>query len=156
MSHHLNTTLQKKKIPYVDESGNRQKPTEPNGIKLEKFVFDVFEFTEKFAVLEVAREDEFSPLKNGKGSPTDSPDTALRDLLNLHYNYIVKAGGKFEDSAEPSSVVCEISPLFSYAGEGLEDVVKDRQFSATKSTHLTADGEEDNDGELPRKKSKES
>lgn len=54
----------------------------------------------KFAVLEVAREDEFSPLKNGKGSPTDSPDTALRDLLNLHYNYIVKAGGKFEDSAE--------------------------------------------------------
>ena len=54
----------------------------------------------KFAVLEVAREDEFSPLKNGKGSPTDSPDTALRDLLNLHYNYIVKAGGKFEGSAE--------------------------------------------------------
>lgn len=54
----------------------------------------------KFAVLEVAREDEFSPLKNGKGSPTDSPETAQRDLLNLHYNYIVKAGGKFEDNAE--------------------------------------------------------
>jgi len=29
----------------------------------------------------------------------------------------VKAGGKFEDSAEPSSVVWEISPLLSYAGE---------------------------------------
>ena len=54
----------------------------------------------KFAVLEVAREDEFSPLKNGKGLPTDSPETAQRDLLNLHYNYIVKAGGKFEDNAE--------------------------------------------------------
>ena len=55
----------------------------------------------KFAVLEVAREDEFSPLKNGKGqSKTDSPETAQRDLLNLHYNYIVKAGGKFEDNAE--------------------------------------------------------
>jgi len=40
--------------------------------------------------------------------------------------------------------------------QGLEDVVKDRQFSATKSVHLTADGKEESDGELPRKKSKES
>lgn len=39
--------------------------------------------------------------------------------------------------------------------QGLEDV-KDRQFSATKSVHLTADGKEESDGELPRKKSKES
>ena len=54
----------------------------------------------KFAVLEVPREEEFSALKNGKGSPTDSPETAQRDLLNLHYNYIVKAGGKFEDNTE--------------------------------------------------------
>jgi len=46
--------------------------------------------------------------------------------------------------------------LVDWLIQGLEDVVKDRQFSATKSTHLTADGEEDNDGELPRKKSKES
>ena len=54
----------------------------------------------KFAVLEVAREDEFSPLKNGKGSATDSPETALRDLLNLHHNYITKAGGTFVDYTE--------------------------------------------------------
>ena len=49
----------------------------------------------KLAVLEVAREDEFSPLKNAKGSPSESPETARRDLMNLHYRYIVKAGGKF-------------------------------------------------------------
>ena len=49
----------------------------------------------KLAVLEVAREDEFSPLKNARGSSSESPETAQRDLMNLHYRYIVKAGGKF-------------------------------------------------------------
>ena len=52
-------------------------------------------FFRKLAVLEVAREEEFSPLKNGKDSPSDSPGTAKRDLLNLHRNYVIKAGGKF-------------------------------------------------------------
>ena len=36
----------KKKIPAVDENGvHMSKPTQINGIKLEKFVFDVFPFS---------------------------------------------------------------------------------------------------------------
>lgn len=74
-----------KKIPHISlETGERVKPEQPNGIKLEKFIFDVFEFTDRFAAWEVKREDEFSPLKNGPGSAKDNPTTALKALLRLY------------------------------------------------------------------------
>jgi UDP-N-acetylglucosamine/UDP-N-acetylgalactosamine diphosphorylase len=45
-----------------------------------------------FAVWEVSREDEFSPLKNASGSK-DTPETCRRDLLLQHIRYVKQAGG---------------------------------------------------------------
>ncbi|XP_026866073.2 UDP-N-acetylhexosamine pyrophosphorylase-like protein 1 [Electrophorus electricus] len=122
-----------KKVPFVDEEGNLVKPTKPNGIKMEKFVFDVFQFAKKFVAFEVVREDEFSPLKNADGAPVDTPTTVKRSLLAQHYRWAVQAGARFldedENPIEPKHravqdgelpVLCEISPLVSYSGEGLE------------------------------------
>lgn len=36
----------------IYRSGNVCKPTKPNRINIEKFVFDVFEYSDKFIVLE--------------------------------------------------------------------------------------------------------
>lgn len=115
----LKLHIAKKKIPFIDTNGIRQKPNEPNGIKMEKFIFDVFEFAENFICLEVARECEFSALKNADSAKKDCPSTARQDLLTLHRKYIREAGGNIGDNVE-----VEISPLLSYGGENLADLVK--------------------------------
>jgi UDP-N-acetylglucosamine/UDP-N-acetylgalactosamine diphosphorylase len=110
--------IARKKIPHVDlETGESVKPSKPNGMKLEMFVFDVFPFTERFAVLEVQREEEFSPLKNAPGTGSDDPETSRADLLSQHKRFLERAGAKVAKDAE-----IELSPLVSYAGDGLESV----------------------------------
>ncbi|EPQ60445.1 nucleotide-diphospho-sugar transferase [Gloeophyllum trabeum ATCC 11539] len=126
--HQLAFHIARKKIPYVDfESAQVVKPSKPNGMKLEMFVFDVFPFTQQFAVLEVARDEEFSPLKNAPGTGADDPDTSRRDLLAQHRRFLERAGAKVKEGVE-----IEISPLVSYAGEGLESV-KGKTFTRSGS-----------------------
>ncbi|XP_016909224.1 UDP-N-acetylhexosamine pyrophosphorylase isoform X3 [Apis cerana] len=106
----------KKKIPYIDEDGNRNEPKIPNGIKIEKFIFDVFKFAKNLAVWEGIREEDFSPLKNADSVGQDCPSTARNDVLKLHKKWLLNAG------AISVSGDIEISPLLSYAGENLNHV----------------------------------
>jgi UDP-N-acetylglucosamine/UDP-N-acetylgalactosamine diphosphorylase len=130
--HKLPHHVARKKIPYVNiDSGETVKPEKPNGIKLEQFVFDVFPMLqlEKFAMMEVKREDEFSPLKNAKGTGEDDPDTSKRDLLEQGKRWVEKAGGTVVSEKGPDASGVEISPLISYAGEGLQ-FLKNREIKA--------------------------
>ncbi|CAG8651678.1 5222_t:CDS:2 [Funneliformis mosseae] len=112
--------IARKKIKHTDyTSGEFISPSKPNGMKLELFVFDVFPFTERMAVLEVDRKDEFSPLKNAPGTGVDDPDTSKKDIINQHVKFVEKAGGKVVPG-DGDQLIFEISPLISYAGEGLE------------------------------------
>ncbi len=67
-----------KKIPFVDDDGCAVKPTEPNGHKLERFLFDALPAAERVALVEVERADEYAPVKNADGG--DSPLTARAAL----------------------------------------------------------------------------
>ncbi|GJN87360.1 hypothetical protein Rhopal_000309-T1 [Rhodotorula paludigena] len=108
----------RKKIPHVDlATGEHVQPSSPNGMKLEQFVFDVFPFVQRFALLEVERAQEFSPLKNAPGTGSDDPQTSRRDLLAEFRRWLERAGATVADGVE-----VELSPLVTYAGEGLEAV----------------------------------
>jgi len=114
--------LAHKKIPFFDaDKSATVTPESNNGIKLETFIFDVFPFSERMAVLDVDRAEEFAPVKNKSGSPFDSPDTAREMMSKLAQKWIVKAGGTLTGD---TSSTCEIAPLTSYAGEGLEAIAK--------------------------------
>lgn len=107
-----------KKVGFVSlETGATVAPPAPNAIKLEKFVFDVFQFSHSFVVWECIREEEFSPLKNADGAEKDTPTTARQSLHTLHRQYLERAGARLK--GDPDDGV-EVSPLVSYAGEGLE------------------------------------
>ena len=80
----------KKKIPTLDEAGAPISPDAPNGYKLERFIFDALQAARRVCVVEVCREEEYSPVKNAEGS--DSPDSARRDLEAHYRTWLEKAG----------------------------------------------------------------
>ena len=67
-----------KKVPYMDEHGQRQKPEEPNAYKFETLILDMVYMMDDCLSFEVDREKEFAPVKNAVG--VDSVESA-RKLL---------------------------------------------------------------------------
>ncbi len=120
-----------KKIPYLDEEGRLIRPEEPNGYKFETFVFDALGDTSQSIVMEVEREEEFSPVKNQEGE--DSPETAKKDLTNLFGRWLESAGISVPRN-ERGDVVgqIEISPLFARTKEAFRaEVPSDLRFTGS-------------------------
>ncbi|HEX8322694.1 MAG TPA: UDPGP type 1 family protein [Tepidisphaeraceae bacterium] len=108
-----------KKVPFVNEQGELVKPTEPNAVKLEQFVFDAIPLAANPLIYTTRREDEFSPVKNAEGQ--DSPATCRRDQIRLFARWLEAAGVSVPRKAdgEPDCVL-EISPLFASSAEELK------------------------------------
>ena len=112
-SYHLAT----KKIPCLDvATGQTTTPAANNGVKLELFIFDVFPLAERWVCMEVDREEEFAPVKNEPGNAVDSPDTARAMLSAQGRRWLESCGAVVDGSG-----MCEIAPMLSYGGEGLEE-----------------------------------
>lgn len=71
----------KKKIPYIDENGEKISPDEPNGYKFETLILDMVHLMDSCLSYEVVREKEFAPIKNRTG--VDSLESA-RELMKLN------------------------------------------------------------------------
>ena len=123
-----------KKIPFYDlQLKLTITPSSINGSKLEMFIFDVFPLadSDKWLVTQVNRDDEFAPIKNANDPSNvvdiaDSPFVATKLISNQAKRWLqqVNAILVYSPTAitkeEQECVICEISPLLSYAGEGLE------------------------------------
>jgi UDP-N-acetylglucosamine/UDP-N-acetylgalactosamine diphosphorylase len=79
-----------KTIPTLDAQGRPFSPSQPNGRKLERFVFDALPAARNVCIVETARSAEFSPVKNASGS--DSPESSRRDLVALYAAWLREAG----------------------------------------------------------------
>ncbi|MCM1526360.1 MAG: UDPGP type 1 family protein [Bacteroides sp.] len=78
MASKMQLHIVEKKIPYLDEEGNRVDPETPNGYKYESLVLDMIHELESCLPFEVEREREFAPIKNATG--IDSVESARRLL----------------------------------------------------------------------------
>ena len=109
-----------KKIPYVDEKGRRIEPKEPNGIKLESFVFDALPLAAKSIILQTVRSEEFAPAKNAMG--VDSAQTARQMMVNRAAAWLESAGVKVPRKADglPDCII-EISPGFALIKEDVAE-----------------------------------
>ncbi len=104
-----------KKIPTVDAKGKVVKPSEPNGYKFEKFIFDVLPNAKRAAFLAFDQKDEFSPVKNAEGS--DSPATCKADMQDKWRRWLAAAGvevkGDLPIEIDPAYAVdaCDIKSI---------------------------------------------
>ena len=94
-----------KKIPSVVD-GKTVKPSEPNGYKFEKFIFDILPNARKAAFLSFETKDEFSPVKNAEGD--DSPASCKRDMQAKWAKWLESAGVKVDPS-----LPLEIDPVYA-------------------------------------------
>lgn len=109
-----------KKVPCIDEDGNKVTPVENNAVKFEMFIFDALKHAGKSIIMEVVREDEFSPIKNEKGG--SSPDTARQNMINLFGRWLREAGIEIpmDENGNVEGVI-EISPLYALNAEELKN-----------------------------------
>jgi UDP-N-acetylglucosamine/UDP-N-acetylgalactosamine diphosphorylase len=106
-----------KAVPYLGPDGILIEPTQANAVKFETFIFDALPFAENSVTLEVAREDDFSPIKNADGD--DSPETARRDMNRIYARWLAAADVTVPHDDDGEPVDLEIDPRLALDPEQL-------------------------------------
>jgi UDP-N-acetylglucosamine/UDP-N-acetylgalactosamine diphosphorylase len=109
----------RKKVPFVDERGQRVEPAQPNALKFERFIFDLMPLAERPLVVQGDPARVFAPVKNPPGDPCDSASTCRTAMVNLHRDWLGSAGAKIAEN-----VPVEISPLFALDSDEVRAKIK--------------------------------
>ena len=115
--------IAKKAVPYIDRNGKRVFPTQPNAYKFERFIFDVLKFTDKLALLETSRREEFCPVKDREGPA--SLEGARKRLSAVFADWLAACNVEVPRDEEgfPKANI-EISPLFALDPKELRAQIK--------------------------------
>lgn len=116
-----------KKVPHLDDKGQRVLPAKANAVKLETFVFDALPLAERSIIYEVDRVEEFAPIKNadatGPEPSLDSPTTAKSAQTERAGRWLERVGVPVvRDTHGRVNAVIEISQLTAIDPEDLVDV----------------------------------
>ncbi len=108
-----------KKIPHIDENGNKIEPDGKNGVKLETFVFDALPLAETSIILKVDRTQEFAPIKNATG--VDSPETSRQLQIERAADWLEAAGIEIPKKPDGSpDCIIEMAPSFALYKEDVK------------------------------------
>jgi len=108
-----------KRIGCIDPQGRAIEPAEPNGIKLETFVFDALPLAAKSIILEIDRSEQFAPIKNATG--VDSLESSHQLQIARAARWLEQAGVAVPRKADGSvDGSIEISPLFALDADELQ------------------------------------
>jgi len=108
-----------KKVPYLDDDGHVVQPDTPNAFKFETFIFDALPMTSGSITVEIARDEQFSPIKNASGS--DSPETCRRDMNRLYARWLVAAGVAVAAGPDGEPVNLEIDPRLALDADDVRE-----------------------------------
>jgi UDP-N-acetylglucosamine/UDP-N-acetylgalactosamine diphosphorylase len=101
-----------KKIPHIDRQGKHVEPAEPNGIKLENFVFDALPMASKSIILQTVRSQEFAPTKNATG--VDSVEATRQMMAARAADWLESAAISIPRRPDGSpDCLIEIAPSFA-------------------------------------------
>jgi UDP-N-acetylglucosamine/UDP-N-acetylgalactosamine diphosphorylase len=104
--------------PCLGRRGSVAQPKEPNSLGFKSFVFDALPMARRALVIEVPREEEFSPVKNPSGP--FSPQTARSDLSRMYARWIARVRPELREAiGSGAERPVEISPLYALDSEEL-------------------------------------
>lgn len=109
----------RKKASWWDPAtGAVVEPTEPNVVKLERFMFDVLPRARRSAILRTDRASEFAPIKNAAGS--DSAASSQQIQSDLYGGWLQSHGVDlpWDDQGHVAALI-EIGPLTAMRSEDL-------------------------------------
>ena len=98
----------RKKVPFVDASGELVSPEQPNATKFERFIFDLLPLAKNAIVCEVDARDGFCALKNAPPATAETEAHVRQAISDLHTRWLAAAGVKVADG-----IKVELSPLYA-------------------------------------------